>query len=208
MVQVPPRGVWGRSGAPALTALEEWVGRPLNPAPDIESVMLRYLAAFGPASAKDAQAWSGLTGLGEVFDRLRSRLRVFTAESGAELFDLPDAPRPDAGVAAPVRILAPFDNVLLSHADRTRIVDDEARRQIITQNGIVKPAVLVDGRVVALTSTTRQGGVAVLQVEPLTKISVRNRSAVEAEGRRLLKFAHPDAETRDVRFVDGRGGLM
>ncbi|MFD4367879.1 winged helix DNA-binding domain-containing protein [Rhodococcus sp. NPDC058521] len=208
MVQVPPRGVWGKSGPPALVPLESWVDAKLDAAPDVDAVMLRYLAAFGPASVKDAQAWSGLTGLGEIFDRLRPRLRVYLAESGAELFDLPEFPRPESDTAVPVRILAPFDNVLLSHADRTRIVDPEVRARIITQNGIVKPAVLVNGRVVGFASTTRKNGCAVLNVEPLKKIASRNRDSVVAEGRRLLKFVHPDAETREVRFVNGRDGLM
>ncbi|MCQ4119816.1 winged helix DNA-binding domain-containing protein [Rhodococcus sp. FXJ9.536] len=200
MVQVPPRGVWGKSGQPALATLESWVGRPLAPGPSLRAMMLRYLAAFGPASARDAQAWSGLTRLGEVLDDLRPQLRVFTGESGTELFDLPDAPRPKADVPAPVRILAPFDNVLLSHADRSRILDDALRKQIFTQNGIIKPAVLVGGRVVGFTSTVAGKDGVVLEVEPLTKIAKSHRSAVEAEGRRLLKFAHPDADNREVRF--------
>ncbi|MHA4848836.1 winged helix DNA-binding domain-containing protein [Rhodococcus sp. MSC1_016] len=202
MVQVPPRGLWGRSGQPALATLESWVGQPLDPAPSLRTMVLRYLAAFGPASALDAQAWSGLTRLGEILDELRPQLRVFTAESGTELFDLPDAPRPEAGVPAPVRILAPFDNVLLSHADRRRILDDEVRKRVFTQNGIIKPAVLVGGRVAGFTTTTVGKDAVILEVEPLTTIAKSHRPAIEAEGRRLLKFAHPEAVTREVRFTD------
>ncbi|WP_133986450.1 winged helix DNA-binding domain-containing protein [Rhodococcus sp. IEGM 1351] len=202
MVQVPPRGLWGRSGQPALSTLESWVGRPLSAAPSIDTMLLRYLAAFGPASARDAQAWSGLTRLGEVLDRLRPELRVFAGESGPELFDLPDAPRPDPGTPAPVRILAPFDNVLLSHADRGRLLDDDVRKKVFTQNGIIKPAVLVNGRVAAFTTTVVEKSRAVLDVEPLAKIAKTHRTAIEAEGRRLLKFAHPDAPERVVRFTD------
>ncbi|NLE82368.1 MAG: winged helix DNA-binding domain-containing protein [Rhodococcus sp.] len=208
MVQVPPRGVWGKSGPPALTPLDDWVGEPLDPAPDIDGVVLRYLAAFGPVSTKDVQAWSGLTGLGEVMERLRPRLRVFTGEQGAELFDLPDAPRPDADASTPVRILAPFDNMLLSHADRSRIMDADVKARIFTVNGIVKSAVVVGGRVVASANVSRRGTAAILEVEPLRKIAKTNRTSVAAEGRRLLKFAHPDAETREVRFTDEHGGLM
>ncbi|WP_420855003.1 winged helix DNA-binding domain-containing protein [Rhodococcus pseudokoreensis] len=201
MVQVPPRGLWGRSGQPALATLESWVGRPLSAAPCIDTMLLRYLAAFGPATARDAQAWSGLTRLGEVLDRLRPGLRVFAGESGPELFDLPDAPRPDPGTPAPVRILAPFDNVLLSHADRGRLVDDDVRKKIFTQNGIVKPAVLVNGRVAAFTTTVVEKSRAVLEVEPLATIAKTHRTAIEAEGRRLLKFAHPEATERAVRIT-------
>jgi hypothetical protein len=202
MVQVPPRGLWGRSGQPALSTLESWVGRPLAAAPSIDRMLLRYLAAFGPASALDAQAWSGLTRLGEVLDRLRPRLRVFAGESGRELFDLPDAPRPDPGTPAPVRILAPFDNVLLSHADRGRLLDDELRRKIFTQNGIIKPAVLVNGRVAGFTATVVEKSRVTLEVEPLVTIAKTHRTAIEAEGRRLLKFAHPGIAERVVRFTD------
>jgi hypothetical protein len=202
MVQVPPRGLWGRSGQPALSTLESWVGRPLAAAPSIDRMLLRYLAAFGPASALDAQAWSGLTRLGEVLDRLRPRLRVFAGESGRELFDLPDAPRPDPGTPAPVRILAPFDNVLLSHADRGRLLDDELRRKIFTQNGIIKPAVLVNGRVAGFTATVVEKSRVTLEVEPLVTIAKTHRTAIEAEGRRLLKFAHPGVAERVVRFTD------
>lgn len=201
LVQVPPRGVWGKSGQPSLTTLDSWVGRPVESAPSIEKMLLRYLAAFGPASVRDAQAWSGLTRLGEVVDRLRSQLRVFRSDAGVELFDLPDAPRPDEATPAPVRILAPFDNVLLSHADRGRIVDDGPRKALFSVNGIVSPAVLVGGRVAGLTRINASNGDAKLEVRPLVGLTKTARSAIEVEGRRLLKFAHPDAQTREVRFL-------
>ncbi|WP_046710167.1 winged helix DNA-binding domain-containing protein, partial [Streptomyces europaeiscabiei] len=95
LVQVTPRGLWGRSGQVALTTAEHWLGRPAEPAPAPETVVRRYLAAFGPASVKDMQSWAGLTRLREAFERLRPELLVFRDDSGTELFDLPDAPRPD-----------------------------------------------------------------------------------------------------------------
>ena len=122
LVQVPPRGVWGEGGLAKYATIDAWTGRSLEPDPSVEEVVLRYLRAFGPASVMDVQSWSGLTRLGAVVDRLRPRLLTFADERGRELFDLPDAPRPDPSVAAPVRFLGEFDNVLLAHADRGRIV--------------------------------------------------------------------------------------
>lgn len=200
MVQVPPRGLWGRSGQPRLAALDEWTGRP-QAVPDPDSLLLRYLGAFGPASVRDAQAWCGLTRLDEVFERLRPRLEVFRDEHGVELFDLPDAPRPDPATPAPVRILAPYDNVLLSHADRSRLISDENRRRIMTQNGIVKPAVLVGGTVAGIADLNVTKHAAALNITPWRRLTASNRSALEAEGLRLLDFTAPTTGDHRVRFV-------
>ena len=200
MVQVPPRGLWGRSGQPRLAALDEWTGRP-QAVPDPDSLLLRYLGAFGPASVRDAQAWCGLTRLEEVFERLRPRLEVFRDERGVELFDLPDAPRPDSATPAPVRILAPYDNVLLSHADRSRLISDENRRRIMTQNGIVKPAVLVGGTVAGIADLNVTKHAAALNITPWRRLTASNRSALETEGLRLLDFTAPTTGDHRVRFV-------
>ena len=108
-----PRGVWGQRGQARLATIQSWTGRELEPKPSIDDFVLRYLRAFGPASVADIQNWSGLTRLKEVVERLRTRLVVFRDEDGRELFDLPDAPRPEPDVPAPVRLLGEYDNLLL-----------------------------------------------------------------------------------------------
>ncbi|MFK0252285.1 winged helix DNA-binding domain-containing protein [Streptomyces sp. NPDC090445] len=128
LVQVTPRGVWGRSGQVRLTTVGCWLGREASDAEaevfgvGVDGLVVRYLRAFGPASVKDMQVWAGLTRLRESFERLRPQLAVFRDENGVELFDVPDAPRPPADTPAPPRFLPEFDNLLLSHADRTRVV--------------------------------------------------------------------------------------
>ncbi|GAA2384790.1 hypothetical protein Cme02nite_65820 [Catellatospora methionotrophica] len=198
LVQVPPRGLWGSSGQAAHTSAESWLGEGSVVAA-LDDMVLRYLAVYGPASVKDVQAWSGLTRLKEVVERLRPGLAVFRDEHGVELFDLPDAPRPEPGVPAPVRLLGEFDNILLSYADRTRIISEEHRRRVFTVNGIIRSTVLIGGFVAGMWRVERTRGQAVLAVEPFTAFSAADRDAVTREGARLLAFTDPDA-AHDVRI--------
>ena len=146
LVQVPPRGVWGKRLQVTSTPLDTWVGAPLAAEPSLDDVAYRYLAAFGPATTADLTTWSRLTGLRAVMDRLRPSLRPFRDERGRELLDLPDAPRPDPDVPAPVRYLPEYDNLLLSHADRRRFAPP-ADRSLAGATGPAKGTVLVDGHV-------------------------------------------------------------
>ncbi|AVH55781.1 MULTISPECIES: winged helix DNA-binding domain-containing protein [Streptomyces] len=166
LVQVTPRGLWGRSGQVALTTAEHWLGRPAVPAPAPDATVLRYLAAFGPASVKDMQTWAGLTRLRETFERLRPQLITFRDENGVELFDLPDVSRPDADTPAPPRFLPEFDNLLLSHADRSRVVP-AAFKGRAWQGNQAHRTLLVDG---FLAGVWRPEG-EVLTIEPFgTKV--------------------------------------
>ena len=161
--------------------------------------MLRYLAAFGPASAGDVAAWSRLTGLREVIERLRPRLRAFRDERGRELLDLPDAPRPDPETPAPPRFLPEYDNLLLSHADRTRFVSEDDRRRLAAAPGRVAGTVLLDGTVLGTWWVDRGEG-AVLVVRHLRRLAASERAAVAEEGRGLMELIEPGTGPRDVRF--------
>ncbi|MET9599588.1 winged helix DNA-binding domain-containing protein [Streptomyces sp. NPDC006459] len=182
LVQVTPRGVWGRSGQVRLTTVENWLGNPAPEAQPVDEVVLRYLAAFGPASVKDMQTWAGLTRLREAFERLRPTLAVFQDENGVELFDLPDAPRPDADTPAPPRFLPEFDNLLLSHADRTRVVAPEVKGRSWTGNQ-AHCTLLVDG---FLAGLWKLEGTEVT-VELFGRVSKAAEAEIVAEGERMVE---------------------
>jgi hypothetical protein len=188
----PPDGLWGRRGPTPFVLAEAYLGRPLRERP-IHDLVLRYLAAFGPASVRDMQAWSGMTRLRPAFEELRPRLCTFRSEVGAELFDLPDAPRPGADEPAPVRFLPNFDNVLYGHADRGRIVRGDQPWQLLSQ-----AAVTVDGRVRALWRIRTVAGTAALTVRPFELLTPEESAAVRDEGEALLHFAAPTAEHHDL----------
>ncbi|CAN7687266.1 winged helix DNA-binding domain-containing protein [Paenibacillus sp. LjRoot56] len=201
LVQVPPRGLWGLSGQALHTSAELWLGSSLSSVPKLEIMIQRYLSAFGPASVKDMQAWSGLTRLREVLEKLRPDLICFHDEQGNELFDLPDAPRPNPAVAAPPRFLGEFDNILLSHADRSRIIDDTYRNRVFTKNGIIRSVILVDGFVRGIWNIKRGSGTATLTIEPFRSLSSQEQDELAVEGAKLLKFAAVDDLTHDIQFL-------
>ncbi|MBN3931849.1 AlkZ family DNA glycosylase [Streptomyces verrucosisporus] len=200
LVQVPPRGLWGESGQAAHTTAEAWLGEPLSADDSARQVVRRYLAAFGPATAADMQTWSGMTRMAAVFKDLRPELAIFRDEKDRELFDLPNAPRPGPDAPAPVRLLPEFDNVLLSHADRTRILTDEQRRLIITRNGLVKSTFLVDGFLAGTWRIDRTKKAATLVLEPFAPLRAADREALAEEAGNLLATAAADAGARDIRF--------
>jgi hypothetical protein len=202
LVQVPPRGIWGKSGQAAHTTAEAWLGRHFDPDPSLDEMVVRYLGAFGPATVKDVQTWSGLTRLGEVTDRLRSRLRIFRDEHGNELFDLPDAPRPDPDTPSPPRFLPEFDNLILSHADRTRVISSDYRKTIASKNGMVPATVLVDGFVRGTWKTERTRGKATLVIEPFELLPKKDRDALFEEGEQLIRLTGEGAEAFEVRFTE------
>ncbi|HEY7706590.1 MAG TPA: winged helix DNA-binding domain-containing protein [Gaiellaceae bacterium] len=206
LVQVTPRGVWGRTGRATLTTIESWTGRKLDAEPSIDELVLRYLRAFGPASVMDVQNWSGLTRLREVVERLRPRLVSFRDEGGKELLDLPDAPRPDADVPAPVRLLGEYDNVLLGHADRRRIIPEGFPWAAMLASGRFVNNLLVDGVLRATWWIERNGKTtAILGIRPHGRLTKAERTEVEGEARRMLDFAAAEAERRDVRFEEPVG---
>lgn len=198
LIQATPRGLWGTPGQAKLADLEEWLGARRVADPSIADFVLRYLRAFGPASVMDAQAWSGLTRLGEVFERLRPGLITMTDEDGRELFDLPDAPRPAADVDAPVRYLYDYDNLLLSHADRRRFNTVNFFEWGWTMDGAQPSSLLIDGVVAGTWRIDKGRHGAILEVRTFEPVNAAVTAEVETEGNRLLDLWAPGGE-RELR---------
>jgi hypothetical protein len=184
VIHPPPNGTWRRRGPTPITLAEAWLGRPLERGAATERLIRRYLAAFGPATAADVQTWSGLRGCDEVLEEMRPSLRALRSDTGDQLFDIPDAPLPDPDVPAPPRFLPRFDNLLVAHADRRRLVADDDRRRVIT-GSLVRATLMLDGFVQG-TWTLTDG---TLTVNPFRPLSPEETAAVAEEGHRLLAFA-------------------
>jgi hypothetical protein len=199
LVQVPDGSTWGFPAAADFALAEHWLGTPIPTGNDgLATLVRRYLAAFGPASVKDAQNWSGIGGLSATFTTLRRELATFRDERGRELFDLPDAPRPDEATPAPVRFLPEYDNLVLGHDDRSRIVADAHRSRLVTKNLQVPATFLVDGFVAGTFKIERKKQTATLALTPFGKLLKKDLRAFEQEGDALLAFVEPEAATRDV----------
>ncbi|MFI6339053.1 winged helix DNA-binding domain-containing protein [Streptomyces sp. NPDC050535] len=199
MVQMPPRGLWRTKAGVRNVPLSSWLGREIHPSapngsdPVGESLVRRYLAAFGPAASADLRAWCGLAGLPAAVAAVRGELVPFRDARGRELLDLPDAPRPDPDTPAPVRFLPAFDNAILGYHDRSRIIDDDHRGLSVAGARVV----LVDGRVAATWSV--DAGTVI--VTPLRAFSRAERDAVAEEGHGLASFLS-DKDSDRVRITD------
>ncbi|WP_335938868.1 winged helix DNA-binding domain-containing protein [Streptomyces sp. PTD5-9] len=196
MAQLPPRGLWKNTAGVHNLPLTTWLRRPVTPAPADpddpvgQQLVLRYLAAYGPATTADIRAWSGLAGLPAAVRALRGSLVAFRDERGRRLLDLPDAPRPHPDTPAPVRFLPAFDNAILGYQDRSRIVDD--RHLGLSVAG--QRAVLVDGRVAATWTT----GDRRLTITPLRILTRLERRDLKAEGRMMAAFLDQNIDTTHI----------
>ena len=201
LIQIPPTRIWGSGHSPVITRIGNWLPAPYERPIARETLVRRYLAAYGPASVADMQSWSRLTKLGEVFEALRPELISFTASDGRELFDLPGALRPDADTPAPVRFLPLYENAILGYDNRRRFLveGDELRGDFVNN---VKPGVLVDGLMSAGWSIDSKKGAAVLTVTPYHKLRKRDVAEIEREGLKFLRFMEEQADTFEVRVLE------
>ena len=196
LVMYPADVRWSWTANSRFTPAEEWIGKKLHKRAEPLELVTRYLQAFGPATPADFQTWSGLQKAKPLFDELD--LATFTDEAGKTLYDVPDGPRPDEDTPAPVRFLPEFDNVLLSHAKRERIIADEHKPHVFTKNLRVKATYLVDGLVAGLWTAEKKRGVATLTLTPFGKLLKKTQAELEREGAALIRFLEPDAKTHEV----------
>jgi hypothetical protein len=202
LIQVFPGGVWGVGGSPAYTEAETWLRRSfVSEIEGLRSLILSYLAAFGPASVKDLQTWSGLSRLQPAMNALRAELVTFRDEQGRELFDVPDAPLPAAHTPAPVRFLPDFDNFVLAHYNRQRIIADMYRPFVFPGHSMVLPTFLVDGFVRGVWKIERAPAKATLVIQPFEPLANTARKALQEEGERLMHWVREKIPIWEIAFV-------
>lgn len=203
LVQVPSGGGWGYSGKAPFTTAEQWLGSPLSGSEEPHDLVFRYLAAYGPATVRDIQTWSGRMGLKQSIEELKPDLRIFSDERGDDLLDLPDAPLPDPDTPAPPRFVPDYDNLVLSHADRRRVISDEHRKEVFLSAARVRATFLIDGFVRGTWRVEKVRKTATLVIEPFETLSRDTRDYLQDEGERMVRFmAEPQgAETFEVRFA-------
>jgi hypothetical protein len=163
----------------------------------------RYLAAFGPSTRSDVAAFTGLAmaAISPALEALEPELERLEDERGRGLLDVRGAPLPPADTPAPLRLLGEWDNVLLAHADRTRLLDDETRKRVIRKNGDVLPTILVDGTVAGTWWWRRRKDVATLQATPFVKLTKPERAELEREAEVALRVLEPAAARFEVEYI-------
>jgi uncharacterized coiled-coil protein SlyX len=201
LVQVPIQGGWSYPGNPAFALAEPWIGQEVTAEDQLPALVRRYLASFGPASVTDMQTWSGLPKLKDVFEQLRPELLVYRDEGRRELFDLPGMPMPGGEAPAPVRFLPEYDNLLLSHSNRTRIIADEYRPMVYLPGLRVRSTILLDGFVAGAWKVERKKKSATLTIEPFVSLLPQHRTALLDEAEQLVRFVEPDAATYEIAFA-------
>lgn len=202
LVQVPPGGTWGYGGNITYATVEPWLGKPVASSQNLPTLILRYLAACGPATVMDVQKWSGLVRLKDAMEELKPQLRSFRDEQGNELFDLPDGLLFAADTPAPVRFVPEYDNLVLSHANRTRIIADEYRSKVFLSAARVRATFLVDGFVRGAWQIEKTASSATLIIEPFAPLSKEDCDALSEEGERLIRFVEDRAATFKVTFEE------
>ena len=200
LVQIPPSGTWGVGTRATYTTAERWLGAPVSERADLGGLFRRYLAAFGPASVMDFQTWTGMTSLKTRLAPDLKELVTYQDEGGKTLHDVPNLPVARPETPAPIRFLPEYDNILIAHKDRSRILPEAQRKKVFVSAGRVLGTVLIDGFVGAIWKARREKTKARLLVSLFASQPDEVMGAIEAEGLALQRFIEDDAVDFCVEF--------
>ncbi|MDY7100598.1 MAG: winged helix DNA-binding domain-containing protein [Actinomycetota bacterium] len=199
LVHAPTGGPWSFGRRPSYRAAPQGE----RPAPDaaLDGLVRRYLAGFGPASARDVAQFAlrKMSDVRPALARMADTLTTAQGPDGDTLFDVPGAALPDEDTPAPPRLLAMWDSILLAHADRSRIIPEEHRAHVIRRNGDVLPTLLVDGRVAGVWRPI-EGGIEARAFHPLDDATWDGLAAEAASLVALLADREPDPYRRYARW--------
>ena len=201
-VQLPTATRWGFDSDPQYATCEEFLGKATG-ASDPAALVIRYLEGFGPATVADLQQWSGAKGMREHVEALRPRLATYRDERGRELFDAPGAPIADGEEPAPPRLIPDYDNLILSHKERTRIIADEHKPFVYLKAARVRATFLIDGFVAGrwgLDDRKRE-----LVIEPFGRLRKADRDALGGEASDLAEWVGEGGRAPKVRFAAALG---
>jgi hypothetical protein len=198
LVQPHADGPFGHVPSGEFVMAEAWLGRKADPSPHVADLIRRYLAGHGPATPANFANWSGLQGVAPIFAELAAELVTFKDEKNRTLYDLKDAPRPDADTLAPVRLLPDFDTAVLIKENRGRIVPADIEPHFANRNLMVPPMILVDGLVAGGWKAETKRKVTTIAIQLIGKVSAKDRKALEAEGEALAGFLEPETKAAVV----------
>jgi hypothetical protein len=203
VIHVPTGGPWLFGERPSYLAAPT---RPFDGGEEaaVAVVVRRYLEAFGPATAADVGQFSLIPQppIRRALDAIGDELETHVGPDGKPLYDVPGTVLPPEDTAAPPRLMAMWDNVLLAHRDRSRVIPEAYRKLVIRTNGDVLPTVLVDGYVAGVWRPTpeRSRGI---EVSAFHALDDAVWDELEAEAAVLVRFLadrQPDVYRRYGRW--------
>lgn len=200
LIAAPDDSQWGGKAGAAFALADQWLGRAPAAKADVEQIIRRYLAAFGPATPADIQTFTGFKGLKAVVEGMDG-LAVYRNAAGKPLYDVKDGLFARADTPAPVRFLPDFDGVMLAHADRGRVISEENRKALGNKNLRVPAVFLVDGFAAGSWSLTATKTKATLDAKAFGPLARAVKDELVAEGEAQLRFVAPEAKTVAVAFA-------
>jgi uncharacterized protein YcaQ len=164
----------------------------IDPAEARRSLLLRYLAAYGPATPRDFSKWSGIgmPQVKEAWGSIEENLAEVTVE-GEKVW----LPRRflkqlhNSNLSETVvRLLPAFDPLLLAHAAKDHLVERTHYKRVYRNQGWISPVILIDGRVAGIWSHSRKGAKLSVEITPFKRLPKKIRALIEEEAASLAEF--------------------